>query len=49
LKSGEEIIITSLMTDEENIEIDGKENYLEPQGNGWISIKERNIVNLQRG
>lgn len=48
LRSREEIIITSLMTDKATIDIDGRENQIEPQGIGWISIKDRDIVNLQR-
>lgn len=48
LKTKEEIIITSLMTDEEFLEIAGKENILDSYGNGWISIEGRSIVNLQK-
>jgi hypothetical protein len=47
LKTKEEIIVTSLMTDVENLEIDGKETIVEPYGNGWISLEGRNIINLQ--
>lgn len=47
-KTKEEIIITSLMTDEKFLEINGKENNIDSQGNGWISIEGRNIVNLQK-
>lgn len=47
LKSGEEIIITSLMTNKATIDIDGIENKIESHGIAWIPIKERNIINLQ--
>jgi hypothetical protein len=47
LKNKAEIIITSLMTDEGTIDIDGKENQTLPQGNAWISIQGRNVLNLQ--
>jgi hypothetical protein len=30
------------------LEINGKENNIDSQGNGWISIEGRNIVNLQK-
>jgi len=46
LKSKEEIIITSLMTNKTTIEISNKETNVEPLGIGWIPLKGRSIINL---
>lgn len=47
LKSGEEIIITSLMTYDGELEIGDKKSDLNPWDNAQITIKGEKIVNLE--